>query len=255
MTTMSSDPFRLDGQVALITGGGTGIGFGIAEAFVTAGAQVVLAGRREGVLAEAAGRLGPRAHVFVHDVTAGDAAALVKQIESAVGSVTCLVNAAGNHLKKPAAETSDEEFERIIRTHLTGALALTRAVIPGMVARRSGSILFIASMATFLGIPGVVAYAAAKSGVGGIVRTLAAELSPHNVRINAIAPGWIDSPMLRQALAGDDARRDRILQRTPMNRFGTAREIGLTAVFLASEAASFITGAMLPVDGGASIGF
>jgi NAD(P)-dependent dehydrogenase (short-subunit alcohol dehydrogenase family) len=110
-------------------------------------------------------------------------------------------------------------------------------------------------MASLFGIPKVLAYAAAKSAYLGMVRTLAAEVSEYNVRVNAIAPGWIDSAMMRQALAGDPARRDRILGRTPLKRFGAAEDVGWAAVYLCSPAAKFVTGVILPVDGGVSIGF
>ena len=110
-------------------------------------------------------------------------------------------------------------------------------------------------MASLFGIPKVVAYSAAKSAYVGMVRCLATEVSSHNVRVNAIAPGWIESEMLNKALAGDPARKDKIIGRTPMARFGDSEDIGWAAVFLCSAAGKFITGAVLPVDGGASIGF
>jgi gluconate 5-dehydrogenase len=124
-----------------------------------------------------------------------------------------------------------------------------------MLHRRRGSILWIASMASLLGLPLVSAYTIAKTGIVGAVRALAAELSPHGVRVNAIAPGWIETPMLRKALDGDSRREARILERTPMGRFGESSDIGWAAVYLCSPAARFTTGVVLPVDGGASIGF
>jgi gluconate 5-dehydrogenase len=135
------------------------------------------------------------------------------------------------------------------------AKCFVAAVGPGMLQRRRGSIVFTASMASLFGIPLVVAYSAAKSAYLGMVRTLATELSPGGVRVNAIAPGWIDSPMLRQALSNDPPRQQKIISRTPMGRFGDADDIGWAAVYLSSPAAKFVTGAVLPVDGGASIGF
>src|SRR5262249_40584059 len=135
------------------------------------------------------------------------------------------------------------------------AFALTRAAARGMIARKSGSILFTTSMAAIFGIPQVSAYTAAKSALGGLVKALATEFSPHGVRVNAIAPGWIDSPMLRGAMAGDPQRAQKVLGRTPMGKFGDAMDIGYAAVYLSSPAASFVTGIMLPVDGGVSIGF
>lgn len=165
------------------------------------------------------------------------------------------VMAAGVHLKKLAVDTSPEEFLTVMSTHVIGAHALTQALLPGMIQRKHGSVIFIASMASLFGIPKVVAYSAAKSAYVGMVRTLAAEVSADNVRVNAIAPGWIDSDMMRQALAGDPARRDKILGRTPMGKFGDADDIGWAAVYLCSPAAKFVTGVVLPVNGGVSIGF
>jgi len=124
-----------------------------------------------------------------------------------------------------------------------------------MLERGHGSILMTASMASLFGIPLVFAYSAAKSAYVGMTRALAAEVSSQGVRVNAIAPGWIDSPMLRKALAGDEQRSGRILGRTPMGCFGDPSDIGWAAVYLCSPAAKFVTGVVLPVDGGASIGF
>jgi gluconate 5-dehydrogenase len=165
------------------------------------------------------------------------------------------VNNAGVHLKKSALETSDAEFAAVLQTHLFGAFALSREVGRGMVRRKAGNILFTASMASLFGIPLVVAYSAAKSAYVGMVRTLAVELGAEGVRVNGIAPGWIESDMMNKALSGDPARKARILGRTPLNRFGQAEDIGWAAVYLCSPAAKFITGVMLPVDGGVSIGF
>ena len=250
-------PFRLDGEVAVITGGATGLGFGMARSFVVAGARVVLAGRREAELRKAVAELGANASYVVHDVTDhGAADNLVEAATHAAGSPpSILANNAGVHLKKPAVNTTPEEFMNVLNTHVIGAHALTRAVLPGMIERKHGNIIFIASMAALFGLSQVVADGAAKSAYLGMVRILASEVSRHGVRINAIAPGWIESAMMRQALSGDPARQAKILDRTPMGRFGEAQDIGWAAVYLCSPAARFVTGVVLPVDGGVSIGF
>ena len=249
------NPFRLDGQTALVTGGGTGLGLATARRMVEAGAKVVITGRREDVLRRAAGTVG--AAYLVHDVTALDTADdLIRRVADRwAGPPSILVNNAGINMKQPAVETSDADFERVMLTNVTGAFALSRAAAPHMLDRGEGSILFIASMASLFGIPGVVAYTASKTAVVGLVRSLAVELSPGGVRVNAIAPGWIDSDMLRQSFAGDAGRRDRILARTPMGRVGDGDDVANAAVYLASTAARFVTGVVLPVDGGVSIGF
>jgi gluconate 5-dehydrogenase len=248
--------FNLAGQTALITGGGTGLGLGMARCFVAAGAKVVLVGRRKEELEKACAALGKNAFALAGDVTRLEfAPALVDQAEKLAGPLTILVNNAGVHLKKFATNTSDAEFASVIQTHLFGAFALSREAGRRMIERRNGSVLFIASMASFLGVPQVVAYSAAKSAYLGLVRTLATEWGPHGVRVNAIAPGWIASDMLDKAMSGDPVRKAKVLGRTPMARFGDPDDIGWAAVYLASPAAKFITGVVLPVDGGAAIGF
>jgi len=248
--------FSLKNETALITGGATGIGKAIAESMYAAGAKVVLVGRREAILKEVTESLGEGAYYFCHDVTNHDLAGdLVKRIEAEVGPITCLVNNAGIHLKKSAIETTPEEFQGVLNTHVIGAHALTRAIAPGMIERGHGNILFTASMASLFGIPQVIAYSAAKSAYLGIVKGLATEFSPHGVRVNAIAPGWIETEMSRKALDNDPQRRDKILGRTPMQKLGKPSDIGWASVYLASPASSFITGVILPVDGGVSIGF
>ena len=248
--------FSLQGQVALITGGGTGIGLANAQSMHAAGARVVLVGRREAELQAATRALGERASYVVHDITQLDAAqALVDRVTKEVGPISCLVNNAGIHLKKPAIETTPEEFQKVLTTHVLGAHALVRAVAPGMIERKTGSILFTASMASLFGIPLVVAYSAAKTAHLGMVRTLATELSQHGIRVNAIAPGWIETEMSAKAMAGDPARKQKILGRTPMAKFGAPSDVGWAAVYLASPAGGFVTGVVIPIDGGASIGF
>jgi gluconate 5-dehydrogenase len=250
-------PFRLDGEVALITGGATGLGFGIAQVFVESGARVVLASRREVELRKAVSALGNSASCVRHDVTQFSAAEqLIDAVTGLTGSCpTILVNNAGVHLKKKATDTTAEEFLQVLNTHVLGAHALTRAVLPGMMKRGRGSVLFISSMTALFGIPLTVAYSAAKSSYSGMVKSLATEVSGEGVRVNAIAPGWIHSDMMARALKDDPARRDRILSRTPLKRFGAPRDIGWAAVYLCSPAAEFVTGVVLPVDGGVSIGF
>ncbi len=250
------NPFSLKGETALITGGGSGLGFGIARCFVKAGARVILVGRRLNVLQDAAKQLGPAASCVSHDITAPtDAEKWMKGVARRYGPITILANNAGIHLKKAATETTTSEFNDILQTNVIAAFKLTRAVLPDMMERKHGNILFTASMASLFGIPRVVAYAAAKSAYLGMVRTLATELSASGIRVNAVAPGWIDSAMMRNALANDPERAKRILGRTPMQHFGTADDVGHAATYLCSPAAGFVTGVILPVDGGVSIGF
>ena len=248
--------FSLDGKLALITGGGTGIGLAIAQCMAAAGATVVITGRREAVLREAAESIGESVQYVVNDVTDLSAIeGLVAEVEATYGPLDILVNNAGINLKKPALEVTDEDFDRILHTNLHSVFALTRACASRMVPRRKGVILMISSMAAYYGIDRVVAYAASKSAVEGMVKVLASEFSGHGVRVNAIAPGFIETAMSRTAMNSDPDRRDRAMRRTPMGKFGQPDDIGNAAVFLSSDAARYITGVSLPVDGGNSIGF
>ena len=250
------NPFSLAGETALITGGGTGLGLGIACHFARAAARVVIVGRRADVLQKAAQQIGHETVWEPHDILKlSEAGELLNRVTRRVGPISILVNNAGIHIKKSALDLTPEEFNSILQTHLVAAFSLTRAALPEMIERRHGNILFNASMASLIGLPLVCAYSAAKAGYVGMVRSLATEVSPYGVRVNAIAPGWIDSEMMRSALNGDPDRRQKVLSRTPMNRFGDPEDIGCAATYLCSPAAKFVTGAVLPVDGGASIGF
>jgi gluconate 5-dehydrogenase len=249
--------FALESEVALITGGGSGLGLGIARCFAAAGAKVILVGRNGETLQAACTGIGPSSAWVAHDIARlHDAESLVAQATKLFDQPpSILVNNAGNHLKKSALATSPEEFDMIMRTHVAAGHALTSAALPEMLERGRGSILFIASMASYLGVPNVFAYSAAKTAVLGMVRALSSEVSGRGVRVNAIAPGWIESPMSRQAMSGDPQREKKILDRTFLGHFGQPEDVGWAATYLCSPAAKFVTGTTLVVDGGASIGF
>ena len=253
---MALNKFSLIGKQALVTGGGTGIGLAISRAFCEAGGHVTLVGRREEVLREACQSLGKSASYQVCDLSRLDAIpGLVTEIEKDGIALDILVNNAGINLKKPALEVTDEEFDRIIQTNLNGLFALSREVARGMAVRGRGAILNITSMAAMYGLPKVPAYSSAKTAVLGLTRALAVEWAPNGIRVNAIAPGFIYSEMTDKALNSDPERKRRVMERTPMGRMGQAEEVAAAALFLCSDAASFVTGVNLPVDGGNSIGF
>jgi len=248
--------FNLAGKVALITGGGTGIGLGIANQFIRLGAKVVITGRHDAALEKAKTQLGDNCYKYINDVThKSEHGTLIEFIESNVGPIDILVNNAGRHCKKPSLETTDEEFQEVINTNLNSVFALTRAAMKVMIPRGKGSVINISSMAGLYGIPDVVAYSCSKTALLGLTRTLASENSHTGVRFNTIAPGFIESQMFRAIMDKDPAREQRILARTPVRKFGTPADIGNAAAFLASDASKFITGICLPVDGGNSIGF
>ncbi len=247
--------FSLAGKRALITGGGTGLGLGIAKAMLEAGAEVIITGRREEVLQAAAAELGEGASYVTGDVAdLPSLPALVKKV-AAGGRIDVLVNNAGINMKRTALEVSDEDFNRIVQTNLNGVFAMCREVGKLMQEQGGGSIINISSMAAMYGLPLVSGYAASKTAVVGLTRTLASDLAPLGIRVNAIAPGFIESEMTKKALDADPERKFRAIDRTPMGKMGLPEDIGYAAVYLASDAAKFVTGVNLPIDGGNSIGF
>ena len=254
---MDNEIFSLKGQNAIITGGATGLGFAMAKCLTSVGAKVIIVGiESEEVLAAACKNIGINSSYYQFDITKTDETpALVDNIIEKYGQIHILINNAGNHCKKPIEEMKVEDFTNVLDVHIVASFALTKALIPHMKEHQKGSVIFISSMTGFLGQPYVTGYSAAKSAVLGMVRTLATEVSAQGVRINAIAPGWIDTPMLHKALDGDPERKNKILGRTPMKKFGKPEDIGWAAVYLCSDAASFVNGICLVVDGGALIGF
>ena len=248
--------FSLEGKLALVTGGGTGLGLGITRAYVDAGARVIITGRREEKLAEAVAELGEGVQYIQNDITElTSLPGLVKEIEAKFGVIDILVNNAGINMKKPLVEVTDEDFNRIIQTNVNGLFSLSREVVNSMKERGGGAIINITSMASLYGITNITAYTASKTAVLGITKSMAVDLAQYGIRVNAIAPGFIDSPMLRKAFDSDPNRERRVLERTPMNKLGEASDIAYAAVYLASDAAKFVHGVNLPVDGGNSIGF
>lgn len=248
--------FGLAGKHALVTGGGSGLGLAIAGALAAAGASVTIAGRRSEQLQRATAELDGDVRGMQLDLS--DTASIrgfAADLEERHGPVDILVNNAGNTVKKPFEEQTLEDLDAVLDVHVRGALELTRCIIPGQAARSGGSVIFIASMTSFIGQPFVIGYTTAKSALTGVVRGLSAEYSNRNVRVNAIAPGWIDTDLFRAATANDTARYNKIIGRIQMGKVGKPEDIGWAAVFLASSGAGYVTGQTLVVDGGALIGF
>lgn len=248
--------FDLTGRVALVTGGNGGIGRGIALALAGAGASVAIFGRNaaknQAVLSELKA-IGRPCLAAVVDVTdrAGLAPAVVA-VEKALGPVDILVNNAGvAHLSGGVLNEDPLDWDRVIETQLNAVFLLSKAVAGGMVERKRGKIINIASMYSIFGAALVPSYSAAKGAVVQLTKSLAIELAPHGVQVNAIAPGWIDTDMTAPVQA--TPMNDEILARTPAGRWGKAEEMGGTAVFLASQASDFVTGETIRVDGGYAI--
>lgn len=252
----TTDLFSLKGQTAVITGGATGLGLAITECMIGAGAKAVVLSRNEEEAEAALKPFGDRAVFYPYDVTDTERAKeMADRIIKEHGPVSILVNNAGNHCKKPIEEMSVQDFESVLNVHLVGAFALTKAFVPHVKKQKKGSVIFQASMTSYIGQPFVAGYSTAKAGYLGLVHTLCSECGEDNIRFNAIAPGWIETPMFHKATDNDVPRLNKILGRIPMKRVGDPQDIGMAAVFLASEAARYISGVCLPVDGGALIGF
>jgi NAD(P)-dependent dehydrogenase (short-subunit alcohol dehydrogenase family) len=243
-------------KTAIITGGASGIGLAIARKFIGSQIRCVLVGRDERKLKEACRSLGELANCIRCDISVlANLPALVKEIREKYGPIDILVNNAGIHLKKPFSEVTDEEYQKVIQTNQVAVFSLSREVARSMMAEKRGSIINISSMASQYGIPLVIAYTASKSAVEGMTRAMAVELSPLGIRVNCIAPGFIKTEMSSRALVNDPERGKKVHSRTPMGRLGSAEEVADAVFFLASDASSYITGVVLPVDGGNSIGF
>jgi gluconate 5-dehydrogenase len=248
--------FRIEGKRAVITGGGSGLGFGIAKVFVDAGAEVVIIGQNEQKLIESKAALGEKCHFRQFNITLLDEIpGLVIEIERNIGTIDILVNCAGVHLKKDAVEMTDNDFFGVLNVHLLSVFALTREFAKGMIERKSGSIILISSMTAVMGMKQVVAYSTGKTAIIGMMRSLVSEWATSNVRINTIAPGWIETPMLHNVIDHDEPRKQKILNRIPTSTFGQPDDIGYAALYLSSEAGKYVNGVFLPVDGGAADAF
>ncbi|GIK85267.1 MAG: gluconate 5-dehydrogenase [Betaproteobacteria bacterium] len=246
-------PFDLSGRTALVTGGGSGLGLAIARGLAAAGARVAINGRDRAKLDAAAGGLragGAAVAVAAFDVTdAQQVREGVAALEREVGAVDVLVNNAGMNRRGPIDGYADDDWHALMAVNLDGPFHVTRALLPAMKARRRGKIVNICSLASDLGRPNIVPYAVSKGGLRQFTRALAVELAPHGVQVNGIAPGFFRTEM-NAPLAADAEFSAWVARRTPAGRWGEPDEIAGAAVFLASSAADFVTGAILHVDGG-----
>ena len=250
---MSYRALSLDGRVAVVTGGTSGIGRALAHGLAEAGADVVPTSRRRQEVervadeVEARGRRTVRVTTDVTDRASLEAAR--DAVVAALGRVDILVNCAGMTKRRPSLEVSPEEWGTILDTNLTGTFRACQAFAPGMLERGWGRIVNIGSLSSFVGLFEVAAYTASKSAVAGLTRALAVEWGPRGVNVNAIAPGVFRTDLNAQLLDGTERGREFLL-RTPARRFGRIEELAGTAVFLSSEAASFVNGEVIAVDGG-----
>lgn len=249
---------RLDGKAIIITGAARGQGAVAADMFAKEGARLLLSdilSEGERVAAQIASRGGQAAFLQADTSQEADAAKVAEQAMAAYGRIDVLYNNAGIILGKPFQDTTLEEWERIIRVDLTGPFLMSKAVVPHMIKQRKGSIMNISSVGGIIGYPGMAAYGAAKGGLVNLTRCMAVDLAPYNIRVNVICPGAIDTPMPRkyvENMSDKEAVWKQIADVHLLKRFGTAEEVVYLALFLASDEASFMTGAMIPVDGGHS---
>ncbi|MEO8739279.1 MAG: glucose 1-dehydrogenase [Casimicrobiaceae bacterium] len=256
--TNAVNPFDLGGRLALVTGGGGGLGLAIARGLAVAGARVVVNGRNRDKLDIAVAALraeGRVADAAAFDVADADAvAAGVAAIEKNYGQVDILVNNAAVNQRSALDAFSTDEWHRLLGTNLDGPFFVSKAVIPAMRARRRGKIINICSLASEIGRPNIVPYAVSKGGVQMLTRALAVELAPHNVQVNGIAPGFFKTDMNAPLIANAEFS-SWVAKRTPAGRWGDPPEIAGAAVFLASDAAAYVTGHVLFVDGGFSVAY
>jgi len=240
--------FDLNGKRALVTGASGGIGREIAKALAKAGANVALSGTRVGALEDTAGEIGRDCPILPANLSKLDEVdKLVPAAEAALGGLDILVNNAGMTRDNIFMRMKDEEWDDVIAVNLTAAFHLNRAVLRGMMKQRWGRIIGISSVVGVMGNPGQGNYAASKAGLIGMNKALAHEVASRNITVNSIAPGFIASAMTDEL---NDKQREAILNTVPMGRLGTAQEVAACAVFLASDAAAYVTGHTLNVNGG-----
>src|SRR4030095_6100650 len=243
-------------KIAIVTGGGLGIGFALYEKFTQNGHENIIVGRDENKLRQAKDKLGKLCHAMTCDVSdLSSIPGFISNVINKFGQIDVLVNNAGINMKKEFQDVTDEDFQKVITTNLTAVFAISREVVKQMLKQKRGSIINISSMAAQYGLPKVIAYSASKTAIDGMTRAMAVELSPKGIRVNAIAPGFIITDMTDKALNSDPERKSKVFNRTPMGYMRQPSDIGDAALFLASDAAKYITGVVLPVDGGNSIGF
>jgi NAD(P)-dependent dehydrogenase (short-subunit alcohol dehydrogenase family) len=251
------DSFRLDGRTALVTGGTKGLGRAMASALAEVGANVVVCSRNGDeaatVAAEIAGEHGGKTAGYEADVTHRDSVTiLVAKCAETFGGIDILINNAGINVRKPTAQLTEEDWDSVMDISVKGSFLCSQAAMPGMMERGWGRIVMMGSIMSFVSIPGRAAYAASKTALLGLTRTLALEGAARGVTVNCICPGPFDTPMNRPLLE-DPVAFQAFLSKIPVGRWGDPVELGGAVVYLCSPAAAFMTGTSLVIDGGWTI--
>ncbi len=251
------DTFDLTGKVAVVTGGNGGIGFGMATGLARAGANIAVVGRNPEKSTQAVRALqdlGVHAQGFRADVSDADAVSgMVDAVIDAFGRIDILINNAGTNIRKRPEDLHPDEWQQVLNTNLTSAYLCSRACYPALKRAGAGKILNNGSMLSIFGTPWGSAYAASKGGMVQLTKALATAWAADNIQVNCFLPGWIDTELTRKARREVDGLHERVLARTPAGRWGDIEDFEGLAIFLASPASSFITGAAIPVDGGFSV--
>jgi len=242
-------------KIAIVTGGNSGLGFATAKKLCDNGIKTFIIGRTKEKTEDACTEIGPNAIPMIFDLN--DLAGIPAMVANIAkeGNIDILVNNAGINSKKDFIDVTDEDFDSIIHTNIKSVFAISREVVKVMKNHGGGNIVNISSMASQYGIPKVIAYTASKGAIEAMTRAMAVELAQYGVRVNCVAPGFIKTKMSAKALDSDPERKNKVLSRTPMGILGEPSDIADAVFYFASSEAKFVTGTILPVDGGNSIGF
>lgn len=242
-------------KTAIVTGGNSGLGFATAKKLCDNGVKTFIIGRSKDKTENACKEIGPNAIPVFFDLNNLEGIPEMIKDLAKDGNIDILVNNAGINMKKEFLEVTDDEFLSIIHTNVLSVFAISREVVKVMKKHGGGSIINISSMASQYGIPKVIAYSASKGAIETMTRAMAVDLAQYGVRVNCIAPGFIKTKMTAKALNSDPERMNKVLSRTPMGTMGEPSHIADAVYFYATNESSFVTGTVLPVDGGNSIGF
>jgi len=242
-------------KIAIVTGGNSGLGFATAKKLCDTGIKTFIIGRNKEKTEAACAEIGTNAIPVIFDLNnLAGIPAIISEIAKN-GNIDILVNNAGINAKKEFIDVSDEDFEAIIHTNIKSVFSVSREVVKIMKNHGGGTIVNISSMASQYGIPKVIAYTASKGAIEAMTRAMAVELAAYNIRVNCVAPGFIKTKMSAKALDSDPERKNKVLGRTPLGYLGDPSDIADAVYYFASSESKYVTGTVLPVDGGNSIGF